>query len=70
VALSGSGQPGHVLGALGIHSGALLVRPGHALAAVAELLGDDRAAEAHLRDAAEVRRRLAGELAAVGLTPS
>ncbi|NEK57028.1 AAA family ATPase [Geodermatophilus sabuli] len=52
----------------GLDSGTLIAGPvDDALAAVADLLGDAAGGEAHRRDAAGVRRRLAAELAAVGL---
>ncbi|MGY1753852.1 BTAD domain-containing putative transcriptional regulator [Blastococcus sp. SYSU D01042] len=52
----------------GLDNGTLVVGPvDDALAAVAASLGDAAAAERHRRDAAEVRRRLAAELAAAGV---
>ncbi|SEL61480.1 Transcriptional regulatory protein, C terminal [Blastococcus sp. DSM 46786] len=52
----------------GLDSGTLVLGPvDDALAAVAELVGDAAGAAAHRAGAAEVRRRLAAELAAVGL---
>ncbi|WP_245159256.1 hypothetical protein, partial [Blastococcus sp. TF02A-35] len=52
----------------GLDAGTLVLGPvDDALAEVADLLGDPAAADRHRRDAAEVRRRLAAELAAVGL---
>ncbi|MCF6743969.1 transcriptional regulator [Blastococcus sp. KM273128] len=52
----------------GLDSGTLVLGPvDDALAEVAGLVGDDGAAAAHRAGAAEVRRRLAAELAAVGL---
>ncbi|MGY1827045.1 BTAD domain-containing putative transcriptional regulator [Blastococcus sp. SYSU DS0541] len=52
----------------GLDSGTLVVGPvDDALAAVADRLGDPEAAARHRAGAAEVRRRLTAELAAVGL---
>ena len=52
----------------GLDSGTLVVGPvDDALAAVADLLGDPATAQQHRADAAEARRRLTAELAAVGL---
>lgn len=52
----------------GLDNGTLVLGPvDDALAAVADVLGDPAAAERHRRDAAEVRRRLAVELAAAGV---